>query len=123
MPKQQECPYEPTVLKHRNRYFIYAVAAITIPIAACLITWWLGKPSSWITRSGSLMAIAAFMAHLQVGGMKSAFDVSMAGPTYISTRRKYFWQLSFFDKLAISLVILGTLVSGFGELLPLGSTQ
>jgi len=67
------------------------------------------------------MACAAFLAHLEVGGMRGSLSVSMAGPTYYATRIKYFSQIGICDRVAIATVIIGTVVWGFGDLLPLGS--
>lgn len=67
------------------------------------------------------MACAAFLAHLQVAGMRGSLSVSMAGPTYHATRMKYFKQIGVCDQIAIAVVILGSVVWGFGDLLPFGA--
>ena len=121
MSSNTECPYEVGILKHRRKYFLYVITALLIPIAACLLVGVMEKPSMWISRSGALMACAAFLAHLEVGGMRGSLSVSMAGSTYYATRTKYFSQIGICDRVAIATVIIGTVVWGFGDLLPLGS--
>ncbi|MBD9585773.1 hypothetical protein IB254_01775 [Pseudomonas sp. PDM03] len=116
-----ECPYETGILKHRRMYFLFVITALMIPIATCLMVVAMEKPSMWIARSGALMACAAFLAHLQVGGMRGSLSVSLSGPTYYATRTKYFRQIGICDQVAIATVILGSVVWGFGDLLPVGA--
>lgn len=116
------CSYEQAILKERWQFFALVGTALLTPIvviAACAI---LNAPSVWIGRSGAAMAIFAYLADLKANNMRGVLNPGMmVGNTFSATRAKYLSALSWYHKLAVSLVVLGGVVWGFGDLLPVGA--
>lgn len=124
MGNTEQCHYEVDILKHRRFYIFYAVLAVTIPVAALVMVWATNSQSMWIARSGALMACVAFLAHLSAGAMTKVLSPGgMVGMTYSATRAKYIGKIKRYDKIAIAVVIIGTVVWGFGDLIPVGVGQ
>ena len=122
MSDSGQCHYEVAILKHRRFYLFYAAVAVAIPVAALAAVWATNSQALWIARSGALMACVAFLAHLSAGSMSKVLSPGgMVGMTYSTTRAKYIKQIKRYDKIAIAIVILGTVVWGFGDLVPVGA--
>jgi hypothetical protein len=123
MEKQEPCIYEPLVIRARNGFIAYALIAILVPLAAAVLCYGLGKPSTWIARGGAIMAGVAFLADLKARDMADVFKPSgFVSDTFNATRSKYFLQVSICQKLGIALILIGTIVWGFGDVLPSGVT-
>ncbi|MEB0090795.1 hypothetical protein RHM65_18745 [Pseudomonas sp. CCI4.2] len=115
------CLYEKAILKFRKWFFVYSLLAVAVPIAVTLAVWCLDKPSSWISRSGAVMAGIAFLAHLKSTDMMGVLTPGgMVGMSFGDTRKKYLPQIVVFGRVAIAVVLIGTAVWGFGDLLPVG---
>ena len=111
--------YEQAVLDARKVFFIYGLIAILIPLAAVGMCYGLQKPSTWIARSGAVMAGVAFLADLKARAMAEVFKPSgFVDKSFAPTRDKYLPQVKLFSRLSIALVLIGTAVWGFGDLLP-----
>jgi hypothetical protein len=121
METAEPCPYVRAVLKARTPFIVYASLAIAAPIVAIALCYGLGKPSMWIARSGAIMSGLSFLAGLKARDMADVFnDESFAGNSFGIARGKYGPQISRFVKLSTALVVIGTLVWGFGDELPIG---
>jgi len=121
MEKIESCPYEKAVLQSRTPFIIYASLAIAAPIAAIALCYGLDKPSMWIARSGAIMSGLSFLAGLKARDMADVFnDESFAGNSFGIARGKFGPQISRFVKLSTALVVIGTIVWGFGDELPIG---
>ena len=117
-----ECLYERAILKFRRWFIFYTALAIAVPIVTVFIVWALDKPSVWIGRSGAVMAGIAFLAHIKSTDMMGVLNPGMmVDKSYTATRKKYFPQIVAFGRLAIAVVLIGTAVWGFGDLLPVGT--
>ncbi|MFG0550773.1 MULTISPECIES: hypothetical protein [Pseudomonas] len=124
MSDSEQCHYEVEILKHRRFYIFYAVVAVAIPVVALGMVWATNSQPLWIARSGALMACVAFLAHLSAGSMTKVLSPGgMVSMTYSTTRAKYIGAIKRYDKIAIAIVILGTVVWGFGDLIPVGAVQ
>lgn len=116
-----ECLYEKEILKFRSWFIFYTLLAISVPVVATLVVWSLDKSSLWISRSGAVMAGIAFLAHLKSTDMMGVLTPGMmVGNSFTATRKKYLSQIVVFGRLAIVVVLVGTAVWGFGDLLPVG---
>jgi len=121
MVEAEICLYEQAILKFRKRFFFWSLLAIAVPVAVTLAAWSLDKPSSWIARSGAVMAGIAFLAHLNSTEMMGVLTPGgMVGMSFSATRKKYLPQIVIFGRVAIAIVLIGTAVWGFGDLLPVG---
>lgn len=117
-----ECLYEREILKHRRWFIFYTLLAIATPIVTLILVSTLDKPSLWISRSGAVMAGVAFLAHLKSTDMMGVLTPGMmVDNSYTATRARYFSQIVWFGRIAIAVVLIGTAVWGFGDLLPIGS--
>ncbi|MFK0090845.1 hypothetical protein ACIQUS_26600 [Pseudomonas sp. NPDC090755] len=122
MAENVQCHYEVAALKARKRFITYAVLAVLAPVIAALLCYGLGKPSLWIARGGAVMAGLSFLADLKARDMAEVFKPGgFVGNTFNSTRDKYFPQIRAFLKISVTLVLIGTAVWGFGDLLPSGA--
>jgi hypothetical protein len=121
MEKIDPCHYEVAALRARKGFITYAVLAVLAPITALVLCYGLEKPSSWIARGGAVMAGLSFLADLKARDMAGVFRPSgFVGITFSATRTKYLSQISVFLKLSVALILVGTAVWGFGDLLPSG---
>lgn len=116
------CPYEQAILKERWQFFALVGTALLTPMAAIAACAILNAPSVWIGRLGAVMAIFAYLADRKANNMTGVLKPGMmVGNTFSATRAKYLSALSWYHKLAVSLVVLGGVVWGFGDLLPVGA--
>lgn len=123
MPDEVQCPYEHSALKARRRFLIYAALAVIAPVIAVFLCYGLGKPSLWIARGGAVMAGLSFLADLKARDMADVFKPSgWVGDTFTGTKRTYFPQTQVFLKISVGLVLIGTAIWGFGDLLPSGAS-
>ncbi|WP_143481871.1 MULTISPECIES: hypothetical protein [Pseudomonas] len=121
MENVKPCHYEQAVLRARRGFVLYAILAILAPITAVALCYGFEKPSTWIGRGGAIMAGLSFLADMKARDMAAVFKPSgYVGISFSSTRTKYLPQISFFLKVSVGLVLLGTAVWGFGDLLPSG---
>lgn len=121
MEEKEPCIYEPLVVRARISFIAYAVIAVLVPIVAAALCYGLGKPSTWIARGGAIMAGVAVLADLKARDMADVFKPSgFVSETFNATRSKYILQVSICQKLGIALILIGTVVWGFGDLLPSG---
>ncbi|MNJ49435.1 hypothetical protein D3C77_446650 [compost metagenome] len=117
-----DCPYEQAAIKARRGFIGYAVLAVLAPITAVLLCYGLDKSSLWIARGGAVMAGLSFLADLKARDMDAVFKPGgWVGDTFNESRNKYLPQVKTFLKISVSLVLIGTAVWGFGDLLPSGS--
>ncbi|WP_122663541.1 hypothetical protein [Pseudomonas viridiflava] len=122
MDNAEQCHYEQAALRARKGFLLYAALAILAPIAAVAICYVFERPSTWIGRGGAIMAGLAFLADMKARDMAAVFKPSgYVGVSFTPTRTKYLPQISIFLKLSVGLVLLGTAVWGFGDLLPVGA--
>ncbi|KAE9643021.1 hypothetical protein [Pseudomonas sp. PB106] len=121
MAEREERYYEDRILHARGWFVFWSVLAIAIPIIVTLTVGVLDKPSSWISRSGAVMAGIAFLAHLKSDAMMGVLKPSgMVDKSFKPTKDKYFRQIVLCGRIAIAIVFIGSLVWGFGDLLPVG---
>jgi len=119
MPDERQCPYERSALKARRGFITYAVLAVTALVTAIALCYGLGRPSMWIARGGAVMAGLAFLADLKARDMADVFKPSgWVGDTFPIAKKKYFPQTRLFLKVSVALVLIGTAVWGFGDLMP-----
>ncbi|MDC3735454.1 hypothetical protein KDL27_06630 [Pseudomonas syringae pv. syringae] len=121
MVEEAECLYEKAILKFRKQFYCWALLAIAVPIVVTIAVVVLYEPPLWISRSGAVMAGFAFLAHVYSSEMKGVLNPGgMVDVSFSSTREKYLPQVVLFGRIAIGIVLVGTAVWGFGDLLPLG---
>jgi len=121
MTDTEECYYEKRILQHRKWFFCYVVLAILVPIVVLGVVWGFDKPSSWISRAGAVMAAIAFLAHLKSDAMLGVLKPGgMVGMSFSGTKKKYLPRLTWYGRVAVTIVLVGTVVWGFGDLLPVG---
>ncbi|MNJ30762.1 hypothetical protein D3C77_253710 [compost metagenome] len=112
--------YERPLRNARINFVIWCCLATITPIAAIAICYWCGTPSSWISRSGAVMAGFAFLATLGAQGMSDVFIPNgYAGQTFGDLPQRYGSQIKWFKKISVTLVLIGTAVWGFGDLIPI----
>ncbi len=122
MEQNQQCMYELAFIRARKRFIAYAVLAILIPVVGSALCYWLGKPTSWMGRSGAIMAGLAFLADLKARDMADVFKPSgYVGISFSATKKKYFSQVKIAQGISVLLILVGTALWGFGDLLPIGS--
>lgn len=108
----------------RSGFFFWGLLAILTPIVAVAICYWWGTPSSWVSRSGAVMAGFAFLANLGAQGMSDVFIPNdYAGQTFGNLPQRYGAQIKWFKRISVALVLLGTAVWGFGDLIPTESVS
>lgn len=121
MTDTEECYCEKRILQHRKWFFCYVVLAILVPIVVLGVVWGFDKPSSWISRAGAVMAAIAFLAHLKSDAMLGVLKPGgMVGMSFSGTKKKYLPCLTWYGRVAVTIVLVGTVVWGFGDLLPVG---
>ncbi|WP_348971451.1 hypothetical protein [Pseudomonas atacamensis] len=114
--------YEKRILKARRWFLFWAALAVAVPVVVVLVVWTLDKPSMWISRSGAIMAAIAFLAHLKSDVMMGVLKPGgFVDKSFRPTKEKYFGQIVLCGRFAVSIVLLGSLVWGFGDLLPIGT--
>ncbi|MGE6387334.1 hypothetical protein ACQKEN_16920 [Pseudomonas sp. NPDC078416] len=122
MEEKEACIYEPLVIRARNGFIAYALLAILVPVVAAALCYGLEKPSIWIARGGAIMAGVAFLADLKARDMADVFKPSgFVSDTFNATRSKYISQVAICQKIGILLILVGTAVWGFGDILPSGA--
>jgi len=115
-----KCMYEDVILKKRTLFFIFSALAILMPVFSLS---GLLKPSSealgvWFQRSGATTVVFAVFAELKASNMLAVFKPSgFVDQTFHSTRDKYLKQVKLYNYIALFLVVLGTVIWGYGDLL------
>ena len=121
MSNNSSCPYEVSALKARRKFILYATLAVLSPVVAIALCYGLNKPSLWVARGGAVMAGLSFLADLKARDMAEVFKPSgYVGNTFGTTRKKYLKQIKIFLRISVLLVLVGTAIWGFGDLLPSG---
>ena len=115
----KKCRYENVVLRDRRLFFIFAALSILMP---ALSLSGLLKPASevlgvWFQRSGSTAVFFAVFAEWKAAKMFDELNPSgLVDQTLDSTRDKYLQQVKYYNYIALFLVVLGTVVWGYGDL-------
>ncbi|RMH97306.1 hypothetical protein EA795_19195 [Stutzerimonas nitrititolerans] len=116
------CPYEQEILKSRWKFFLFAGMATATPALAMAACYFFQAPTSWVSRSGAVMALLAYLSERYAKSMESVLRPSgFVGNYYSDTHAKYFRFIGKCDKTAMCLVVVGALIWGFGDLIPLDS--
>jgi hypothetical protein len=116
----KKCMYEDVILRERKLFFIFAALSILMP---ALSLSGLLKPTSevlgvWFQRSGATTVVFAVFAEWKATNMLGVFKpLGFVDQTFHSTRDKYLKQVKFYNYIALSLVVLGTVIWGYGDLL------
>jgi hypothetical protein len=117
---EDKCQYEKMVLKKRKMFFIFATLSILMP---ALSVFGFFKPSCealgvWFQRSGATTVVFAIFAEMNATQMLGVLDPSgMVGKTFQPTYDKYLKQVKAYNYIALFLVIFGTVIWGYGDLL------
>lgn len=115
--------YEQPILRARKWFLFWTALAVAVPVVVILIVWALDKPSMWISRSGAVMAAIAFLAHLKSDEMMGVLKPGgFVDKSFQPTKAKYFGQIVLCGRVAVFIVLVGSLVWGFGDLLPIGTS-
>lgn len=115
--------YEQPILQARKWFLFWTALAVAVPVTVILIVWALDKPSMWISRSGAAMAAIAFLAHLKSDAMMGVLKPGgFVDKSFQPTKEKYFGQIVICGRVAVLTVSVGSLVWGFGDLLPIGTS-
>jgi hypothetical protein len=115
-----KCRYEEVILKKRKMFFIFATLSILIPALSVLGFF---KPSCetlgvWFQRSGAITVVFAIFTEMNANQMLGVLDSSgMVGKTFQATYDKYFKQVKAYNYISLFLVIFGTVIWGYGDLL------
>ncbi|ENB9665506.1 hypothetical protein [Pseudomonas putida] len=111
--------YERPLQKARRSFFGWGLLAVLTPIVAAAICYRFDAPSSWISRSGAVMAGFAYLSSLGAQGMSDVLIPNgYAGQTFADLPERYGSQITLFKKISVVLVLIGTAVWGFGDLIP-----
>ena len=113
------CHYEKAILVERKWFFIFIFLSLMIPLLSFS---GLLKPNCemlgvWFQRSGAASAVFAIFAEFKSDKMLNILNSDMVGPTYHKTYEKYLFQAKAYNYAAISFIVLGTLIWGYGDLL------
>ncbi|GAB0109223.1 hypothetical protein [Pseudoalteromonas distincta] len=115
-----ECRYGNVILKERKLFFIFTVLSILMPMISLT---GLLKPSCealgfWFQRSGATTVVFAIFAELKAANMLSVFKpAGMVNRSFHSTRDKYIKQIKIYNYIALFLIVLGTVIWGYGDLI------
>lgn len=124
MAEIEERYYEVRILQARKWFLFWAVLAVAVPIVVILCVWVFDKPAMWISRSGAVMAAIAFLAHLKSDAMMGVLKPGgFVDKSFQPTKEKYFGQIVLCGRMAVFIVLVGSLVWGFGDLLPIGNSS
>ncbi|WP_057415714.1 hypothetical protein [Pseudomonas syringae group genomosp. 3] len=124
MDVREDPCYEKNLIRERRWFVFFTVLAVIVVLAVMLVVWIFDRPSSWIARSGAIMAAIAFLAHLKFDAMMKVLhpnglvDISLK-----PVKQKYLPQVLIFGRIAVAVVLIGSLVWGFGDLIPIGATS
>lgn len=114
-----KCIYEELILKDRRWFFVFIILSVALPMLS--ITGVI-KPENesigdWFSRSGSTVVVFALYAEARAVRMLSVINQGgMVDLTHEATRRKYFFQIRCFNILALSLIVIGTIIWGYGDI-------
>jgi hypothetical protein len=113
------CQYERSILVERKWFFIFIFLSLIIPL---LSLFGLLKPACetlgvWFQRSGAASTVFAIFAEFKADKMSNILNADMVGPTFHKTYEKYLFQVKVYNYAAISFIVLGTLIWGYGDLL------
>ena len=116
------CLYEREILNSRGWFFLWGTLAFLAPIFAVALCYLLNMPNSWVPRGGAVMAGLAFLADIKAAGMSDVFKPNgFVGQDFGGLREKYSDQIRWCRKFSGALILIGTAVWGFGDLIPVGS--
>jgi hypothetical protein len=113
------CHYEKSILVERKWFFIFSFLSLIIPILSLSD---LLKPAcetleAWFQRSGATSVVFAIFAEFKADKMLNILNSDMVGPTFQKTYEKYLFPVKAYRYAAISFIVLGTLIWGYGDLL------
>jgi hypothetical protein len=101
-------------------FFIFATLSILIPALSVLGFF---KPSYetlgvWFQRSGAITVVFAIFTEMNANKMQVVLGSSgMVGKTFQATYDKYLKQVKAYNYISFFLVIFGTVIWGYGDLL------
>lgn len=115
------CIYEQEILKARRWFLFLGTLAFLAPVVSVAFCVLLDKPNAWIPRGGAVMAGLAFLADTKANSMSDVFKSNgYAGQDFVALQEKYSAQVSWCRVFSQALIVIGTAVWGFGDLLPIG---
>ncbi|HEJ5942446.1 hypothetical protein ACPTK4_15610 [Pseudomonas aeruginosa] len=113
--------YESKIREKRKWFICFAVLALAVPSLTSLACYFGGFSSAWIGRSGAVMAFLSYLAEMSAREMQSVLvPQGMIDLSFYEVRDKYSLEIKIYVYGAIVLVLLGALIWGFGDLLPIG---
>ncbi len=112
--------YEVQFKKECIRFLIFTLLATLAPILALTIPW---RPvdielGNWFSRSGAAMVVLALLAEANAIKVFNIFNPSGFVETgFNEFHKEYFYWPSRLNKTAFTLIAIGTLIWGYGDLL------
>ena len=111
--------YEKPILKYRVIFIAFTVIALLTPIILVVTPWLLEKESleNWFQRSGSLVVIFALVAESNaIAIFKILNPTGFPSTSFEEVRKQYDYLPNKYTKISLSVIGLGTLIWGYGDL-------
>ncbi len=113
--------YEKPIKRHRLIFLLFTILAFLTPIIVVIVPW---LPSEvdlpqWFQRSGSLVIVLAIVAESSAIAIYNILNPSgLVSTSFEEVNNQYGSLPNKYTKIALLLIGLGTLIWGYGDLLP-----